>query len=287
MRRDILIPAIIVLLGCLGGCGIMQCAKATTAQSESNGLGQCSADYPSPVYAISQGVWFESDSDSPIGNAHGLPMICDQMIPASVVRLCSRERPTTIAWGIGPVVVDPVETVQWRWFWTHILEELIEAVKPAFTDANSSLTMVLRLPAYPIRFASSDHIDPRSIFRRMGHLMLAREHVANAAATPISETHEIGMWSFRNAAAMDTPATPKAYASTGCIFSPFCFRQNEESTKNPTGKIKKWLVSDVWSAYCVLRHGYLLSRNLCPEPHVACNAACGSFYIHFLAREMQ
>ncbi len=29
MKRDILIPAIIVLLACLGGCGIMQCAKAT------------------------------------------------------------------------------------------------------------------------------------------------------------------------------------------------------------------------------------------------------------------
>ena len=108
-----------------------------------------------------------SQSLSPLGKAKRLPFMLDHSVVAAIPHLFRVRGPADIARFVVAVIIDPVNTVLWRWAWTYVLIEG-RKLEPCITNLDPSTAVIG--PPYSVRVGTPvQHACPNFVVRVILH----------------------------------------------------------------------------------------------------------------------
>lgn len=119
---------------------------------------------PSPLEPPTNGTEGEPEFTSPLCDGHGLPIVGEKVILASVVGLLRGQRPSAVPGSIRSLVVDTLNRVLRGGTVAHISMERLEGVVPFVADRNPSGSIILEGGLLGIE-AAVLHSDPEFILR--------------------------------------------------------------------------------------------------------------------------
>ncbi len=104
-------------------------------------------------------------SSSPLTQAQCFSVVCQHASLARVLALFCLGCPSAVARAVSKIVVYSVYCRFWKRLWSHVFEKAVEAGVPSFAKRYSSVC--IQVLVFVVRFASSFHLFPGRIFRRV------------------------------------------------------------------------------------------------------------------------
>lgn len=150
------------MAGTLSPLGVRSQTTASSSRRAQNSLYTPSARQP-VVDDVNRHVHFPR----PLRPCFGLALVCHFAVSAVIVGLLEIGCPGAVFWGIGPVVVPPINRMQLRGPGPHVGIEGLERVPPPITDDNPAATIPF------VRFslnvvATLFHPAPDLVLRKIG-----------------------------------------------------------------------------------------------------------------------
>lgn len=105
---------------------------------------KCLFERPSNRKTMSKGFLADPQLVGPVLQAHRFSMKRKKGVVASVSVLFFPCAPSAIIWSIVSIIVDSVNGMVWTRSWSHVFQEVVEAIQPslAYRYASSSISMV-------------------------------------------------------------------------------------------------------------------------------------------------
>ena len=157
----------------------------------------------------------EPEKALPLPDGQRAAIISEAASPAFVVGLDDRECPSAVGFFVVPVHVHAINGMSTRWTMPHVCKEICEGIAPVIADANSSATVV-GVVLIGGGHAASNHVTPRSIFRRFRHAVRGKDFLhalsedtattSRVATTEIADSHNAAA----SALAYAIPASERA-----------------------------------------------------------------------------
>jgi hypothetical protein len=118
-----------------------------------------------------------AESSCPLSQAQRFPIVCQHSSFTSVLRLLKFCSPSTIAWFVVSVIVNTINSCIWRWFRSHVCDEVIEADFPSFAKRYASVCV--QVFVFVVGVATSLHFLPRCV---LGCLVSTSSTCSSASA---------------------------------------------------------------------------------------------------------
>lgn len=163
-----------------------------------NGGCECSLHRPAIAKPAQYDPFVEPKVLRPFRDAHSLPVVGEEPVGSSVSVLLRLRRPMAIHWPftanalfalatrVVSVVVLSVNGMFRRWSVSHVRDKRGERCLPAFTNDNSSRSIIGKL-LFGRQFAPANHLFPRSVFSGSGCAVGGVATVPTHAAFPVSQ----------------------------------------------------------------------------------------------------
>lgn len=164
----------------------------------------------------SKGCFFESNSPSPLRDAHSFASELNKFYIRFVVGLDLRIRPATIARFIVAIIVDAINGSSPGRTWTHISQEIIERVQPPIAYSNAAPT-VARIIRVALAVASILDRAPRPVLRRLRSILCCAVLGAPAPLVHVKAAAGIGLTSAKNGVPHENLAATIAPAPCLCV----------------------------------------------------------------------
>ena len=85
----------------------------------------------------------QSGSLGPFGQTERFSLERDDSVCPFVSALMAWDGPATIFWSVITIIVDAIQGVLGRWFWSHVSKELREVIEPFLTNADASSSIIV------------------------------------------------------------------------------------------------------------------------------------------------
>ena len=135
-----------------------------------------------------------ADSICPLRRCQRESIECGIATSARVVFLLFLCRPSTIRWGIWPIVILAIQRMFQSWRMPHILKKL-RKILPSLADSYSPCSVILVLMMFGV-LASSSHIHPSSIKIGLAHPVGSPLTTTAAFGTAANQTRTINLFPF-------------------------------------------------------------------------------------------
>lgn len=189
---------------------------------------------PSTVQSLAQGVEGNAKTLSPHVNLQRFSFVGDDDIVPPVPLLLDRRGPATIVRGIRSIPVFSIKTMFQRWARSHVGEEVLKGVLPAFADDNPAPSVESKIGSSGIE-TSRFHAMPDVVLGRVPHAVF--EGWAGPSGCPGSSittaafrvTHADGSTNNSCFPAAGTPTKPPSRVGFFCWISRNFFKDGQLS----------------------------------------------------------
>ncbi len=121
---------------------------------------------PPVCYPLIDRVWVKTHQWRPFRNAAACSVHAQHNAVAPISHLFGARGPCAVLWRVAAVVVDALQHVSGRGFWSHVSTESLETTQPSVADSDSATTVVVE--RFRIRVQTAVfHLLPRGVFAGM------------------------------------------------------------------------------------------------------------------------
>lgn len=212
------------------------------ARANIYGRGQCLSNGPAVAKAGHDRSSVYSCFYRPIRDAKDASVVRKKGAGSRVAKLFALGGPAAVVWLVIAVIVNSIQRGV-SWAFAHVREEVFKQM-PAFTYGNSSSAVMFKSAVVGVG-ASVPHLQPRSIFARVGLAVREGNFNALTAAGPLCARRKQRSNHGRCVAAITTTLKQHPFSVATCG------ADNNQFSKASSGR------------YIESSHGVLLSRESC------------------------